>query len=76
MVQRNQQLQLQISAAMANIKQCGACASDDSLLAAFFAPPSYGKFDVQPLSAARLQLLYEGCVRCPPCLPPFNPNPF
>ncbi len=57
--QMNSQVKQQASIAVANIKQCRASTSDDALLAAFFAPPSYGKFDVPPLPATRLLMLRD-----------------
>jgi hypothetical protein len=59
MKEMNSQVKLQASLAVANIKQCRASTSDDALLTAFFAPPSYGKFDVQPLPATRLLMLRD-----------------
>jgi hypothetical protein len=57
--QINSRLKQQSLVAISNIKQCRGCSSDDALLAAFFAPPSYGVFDVPPPPAARLQLLRD-----------------
>lgn len=59
MKQMNSQVKQQASVAVANIKQCRASTSEDALLTAFFAPPSYGKFDVPPLPATRLLMLRD-----------------
>jgi hypothetical protein len=55
----NSRLKQQAFVAIGNIKNCRVCASDDALLAAFFAPPSHGVFDVQPPSASALQMLRD-----------------
>ena len=65
MMQLNAQLQQQAGAAVANINQCRGCTSDDALLAAFFAPPSYGRFHVPALTDLKLQQLRDRCTpRC------------
>jgi hypothetical protein len=58
----NSQRHEQALAAVTNINRCSGCSADDELLSAFFAPPSYGKFNVQPIVAAELQLLNERFV--------------
>jgi hypothetical protein len=52
-------LKQQAFVAIGSIKHCRTCASDDALLAAFFAPPSYGVFDVQPPPATALHALRD-----------------